>query len=332
MATTTAAPPNQIIWNLANTVCATRALYSIAAVGVADHLDDEPLTPEALGQSCDVNADALGRIIDLLSTYGIFAVSEHGISHTDASRLLRTDHPQSMRAFARLNGLPGLWRSLGAMDHSLRTGAPGWQIVDARGFFAYLQEHPDEGAVFEEAMTAKARFDIGSIITAYDFKPYQTIIDVAGGRGHLLQAVLETAPDARGVLFELPDVANTVTVENGRLRVQSGDFFTDPLPHGDLYMLMEIIHDWADAECIRILQGVRAAADRGASLIVIEDIAPDDGIDWRSQTMDVLMLNVTGGRQRSGRQHADLLRQAGFRCTRVVETSGPMRIVEAVAV
>jgi hypothetical protein len=333
MATLVAAPPNEIIWDLANSVVASRALHAMADLGVADHIDDTPVPVEELARRCGADADALARVLRLLSSHGIFELSDAGCcAHSDASRLLRTDHPMSMRAFARLNGLPGVWAALGAFEHSLRTGAPSWLAVDPRGFFPYLQGHPDEAEVFEQAMTAKARFDISTIVEAYDFRRFRTVVDVGGGRGHLLRAVLTAAPDADGVLFELPDVARGLDIATPRLRVQAGDFFEDPLPAADLYILMEVIHDWRDEQATRILQAVRAAAAPGATVIVVEDIAPDDDVDRRSQTLDVVMLAVTGGRERSARQHAGLFRAAGIRMTRVVATAGPMRIVEGFAV
>jgi hypothetical protein len=332
MATLVATPPNEVIWNLCNSVVSCRSLYLVAELGIADHLGDTPRSAAQLAEPAGVNADALERILRLLTTYGIFERTDEGYRHTDASRLLCSDHPQSMRSFAWLNGLPGLWASLGAMDHALRTGAAAWEAVDPRGFFPYLQSHPHEAAVFEQAMTAKARFDISTILGGYDFRPFRTIVDVAGGYGHLLKAVLAAAPDSHGILFELPDVASTVELDAQRMKVQAGDFFTDSLPRADLYLLMEIIHDWSDAEALRILRSVRAGAEAGATVLVIEDIAPDQGVEWRSQSMDVLMLAVTGGRQRTTTQHAALLADAGFRITRVVETAGPMNIVEGVAV
>lgn len=329
MATTVSAP-NDIIWNLGNAVVASRALQVVADLGVADHIDACPISVDDLAQRCSATADGLNRVLRLLTAYDIFEVTDAGYQHTDASRLLRSDHPMSMRAFAQLNGLPGVWGALGALPHSLSTGAPSWEQVDSRGFFPYLQDHPEEAAVFDRAMSAKARFDIATILEAYDFRPYRTVADIAGGRGHLLQAVLNSSPDARGILFEQPDVTATLDIESERLRVVSGNFFSDTLPEADCYLLMEIIHDWPDEQAARILRAIHAAGRPGATVLVIEDVAPDQGIDPRSQTLDVLMLSVTGGRERSARQHAELYRDAGIQCTRVVDTSGPMRLVEGV--
>lgn len=332
MATLVASPPNEVVWDLANAGVACRSLQVVADLGVADQIDGTAVPVADLARTCGVNADALDRVLRLLTAHGVFERTDAGYTHSDASRLLRADHPKSMRAFAQLNGLPGVRGALGALDHAVRTGAPGWERVDPRGFFPYLQDHPDEMEVFDRAMTAKARFDIAAIVGAYDFTPFPTIADIGGGRGHLLQAVLGVAPNARGVLFELPDVARRLDIESDRLRVVSGDFFADTLPAADCYVLMEIIHDWTDEQATRILQAVRAAAAPGATVLIIEDIAPDEGVDARSQTLDVLMLDVTGGRERTSSQLGALLRAANFRRTRTLDTAGPMRVIEGVAV
>ena len=247
-ATTRQPAPHEIVWALEQAVVPSRALQVVAELGIADHLGDEPTTTGELAASCAVDADALRRVLQLLSVHGLFAVDGSRVAHTDASRLLRTDHPASMRAFARLNGLPVVRNAIGALDHTLRTGTSGVELTEPGGFFAYLDAHPDEAQVFGEAMAAKARADIADVLAAYDFRPFATIADIGGGRGHLLHAVLDTAPAARGVLFDLPDVIAATDITSDRIHAQAGDFFVDALPPADAYLLMEIIHDWRDEE------------------------------------------------------------------------------------
>jgi hypothetical protein len=193
----------------------------------------------------------------------------------------------------------------------------------------YLQEHPGEAEVFGQAMTAKAAADTAAILAAYDFARFSTIADIGGGRGHLLRAVLDGVPGAGGVLFDLPQVIGSLDVHHDRLTPQAGDFFVDPLPAADAYVLMEVIHDWGDAECVAILDAIRRAAPSGATVLVIEDVMPDDRLDVRSQTLDVIMLAVTGGRERTVSQLGELFDRAGLRLAGVTETAGAMRIVEA---
>jgi predicted methyltransferase len=204
--------------------------------------------------------------------------------------------------------------------------------VDSRGFFGYLSDHPDEAKVFAQAMTDKARADITDLLTVVDFTPFRTIADIAGGQGHLLRAILDSAPKANGILFDLPDVINPLNPTSDRMHLQAGDFFTDPLPTADLYLLMEILHDWPDPEATAILAAIRRAAEPGATLLVIEHIAPDDSVDLVSQTLDVLMLTVTGGRERTPDRLSDLLRSSGFQPSQVIRTAGAISAIEAVAI
>lgn len=333
MSTTTAADlPRELVWTITNSDVTARALHLVAELGVADHIDEQSVASAELASGCGVDPDALDRVLRLLAAQGIFESQGGGYVHTDASRLLRSDHPMSMRAFARLGGQPVMWTSLAALDHSVRTGAPSIELVEPKGFFAYLGNHPDEARIFGEAMTAKARADIAVVLDGYDFGPFRTIADIGGGRGHLLQAVLDTRPAARGVLFDLPEVIATADVASERLTTHPGDFFVDPLPTADAYLLMEVIHDWGDPEAAAILRAIRLASAPGATVLIIEGVVPEDHADPRVQTLDVIMLALTGGRERTADEFGALLQDTGFRLTAVVETAGYMRVVEAVAV
>ena len=238
----------------------------------------------------------------------------------------------SMRALSRMMGMPVFATTFNALEHSVRTGAPAIELVAANGLWAYLQEHPDEAEVFGQAMTAKAAADITAILAAFDFSRFRTIADIGGGRGHLLRAVLDAVPSADGILFDLPPVIGSLDGDHERLTTQSGDFFVDPLPVADAYVLMEVIHDWGDRECMEILSAIRLAGSAGATVLVIEDVLPDEQADPRSQTLDVIMLSVTGGRERTVSQLDKLFADSGFRLAGVTETAGAMRIVEGTAV
>ena len=324
--------PHEIVWTLTNAVVASRCLHVVAELGVADDMGDEPVSAETLASRCGADADALDRGLRLLAAHGIFEREGDGFRHTPASQLLRSDHPMSMRAFPRMMGLPVFATTFAELEHSIRTGSPAVEKVDSRGLWAYYQDHPEEAQIFGQAMTAKAAADIAAILDAYDFSRFATIADIGGGRGHLLRAVLDAVPNAQGVLFELPEVIDSLDFEHERLTPRAGDFFADQLPAADAYVLMEVIHDWGDAECVAILSAIRRAAAPGATVLVVENVLPDEGIDPRGQTLDVIMLAVTGGRERTPSQLSELFNRAGFGDGTVTETAGPLRIVEAAAV
>jgi len=170
------------------------------------------------------------------------------------------------------------------------------------------------------------------VLSAYDFSPFSKIGDIGGGRGHLLQAVLEAAPGATGVLFDQPHViAESASLASKRLSLQSGDFFKDALPACDAYLVMEVIHDWNDHESIAILRAIRKAAPRHAKFLLIEELIPDDpGPHW-SKTLDILMLSLLGGAQRTRQEYAALFKAADFSLVRAVDTGG-ISILEAVPV
>jgi C-methyltransferase len=323
---------DQAIWTLMHAFVPSRCLHVIAALGVADEIGDDPVSTRELASRCGADADALGRVLRLVAAHGIFEADDGGFRHTPASRLLRSDHPMSLRAYAAMMDLPVFAAAFATLEHSVRTGSPAIEAIEPQGVWAYLQDHPDEARAFDRGMTAKAAADIATILGAYDFNGFATIADVGGGRGHLLRAIVEAAPAARGVLFDQPDVIEALDLEHDRLSARAGDFFVDPLPAADGYVLMEVIHDWPDAESVAILRAVRAAAGTGAKVLVIESLLPEDGTDPRGQSVDIIMLAMTGGRERTAQQLSELLTSAGFGAPTVITTDGPLRILEARAV
>lgn len=181
-------------------------------------------------------------------------------------------------------------------------------------------------------MTAKAAGDTAAVLAAYDFSRFSTIADIGGGRGHLLRAVLQASPDTSGVLFDLPGVIDAVEAPGERFAVHAGDFFVDAVPAADAFILMEVIHDWGDDQAAAILSAVRRAATPGATVLIIEAVADDEVLDPVVRTLDVIMLAITGGRERTSAELDQLLASVGFRTTGTLPTPSPLRIVEAVAV
>jgi C-methyltransferase len=324
--------PDEIIWTLTHAVVPSRCLHLLAALGVADEIGDHPVSTAELASRCGADADALGRMLRLMAAHGIFESDGAGFRHTPASRLLRSDHPKSMRAFAELMGLPIFAAAFDRLEHSARTGSPAIDAVEPQGLWAYLQGHPDEARTFDRAMTAKAAADLGAVLGAYDFRRFATIADIGGGRGHLLRAILDAVPTAGGVLFDRPQVIEALDFEHDRLTPQAGDFLVDPLPAADAYVLMDVIHDWPDAECVAILRAIRAAAAAGAKVLVIESLLREDGPDPRGEELDIVVLAMVGGRERTAGRLTELLRSCGFGDATVIPTKGRLRIVEATAV
>ncbi len=315
--------------DLAHGHIAARCLHVIAEYGVADALGDAPASAAALAERTGLDADALNRILRLLAAHGVFARVDDGYVHTAASRLLRTDHPESLRSFARMHGLEPMWGGFTSLGHAARTGQPagGWPAM-----LEHLRAHPADGAVFNEAMVGKSRRVVPALIDAYDFGHCERIVDVGGGHGHLLRAILEHVPHVTGVVFDLPQVvAEIADPPSSRFEVAAGSFFTDPLPSADTYVLMDLLHDWPDDRAAQILAAVRRAASDGARALIIETLIAEEPGRQAGKVLDVIMLATTGGRERTAAEHDRLLANAGFRLERVVPTRSQYSIVEAVA-
>lgn len=307
-----------------------RCLHVVADLGVADVLGETPLTAAEIASAVGVHPEALRRVLGLLSAHGVFECQGEKFVHSPASRLLRTDHPQSMRAFVHMNGLPFLWASCGELAYSVRTGLPAGDKVYPGGVWAYYAEHPQENSTFNQAMASKAHGQVAGILAAYDFSGFRMIGDIGGGHGHLLRAVLDRVPIAKGVLFDQPHVIEeAASLASERLTLQSGDFFKDDLPACDAYLLMEIIHDWGDDESVAILKAIQRAAPAHARLLLFEALVPDDpGPDW-SKTLDIRMLALFGGKQRTRQEFEALFDRAGFFLVRVIDTGAGISIIEA---
>jgi len=322
--------PVVTVLQIAGGHCLARCLHVVAELGVADALDQEPRSAADLARSVGAQPDALARVLRLLSAYGVFECRGDTVRHSPASRLLRSDDPRSMRSLARMFGLPINWSTWEALEYTVRTGQPATTQVVPGGFWAWFAEHPEGGRIFNAAMEGKAHGQVAAVIAASDFTRFRRIGDIGGGRGHLLRAALESAPKAAGVLFDLPNVIpESAGMASPRLTLQAGDFFKDPLPSCDAYLLMEVIHDWGDDESLAILKAIRRAAEPGARLLLIEQIIPDQAGPHWAKTLDIHMLALLGGRQRTREEYEALLTEAGFRLTRQIDTPAGISILEA---
>jgi len=198
------------------------------------------------------------------------------------------------------------------------------------GSWGYLAEHPEVARLFDEAMTGKAHGQIAGILSGYDFSRFQTIADIGGGRGHLLKAVLAAAPHTRGILFDQPHVIEALGAnESSQLTLQGGDFFKDSLPVCDAYLIMQVIHDWHDAQALEILRSIRRAAPTHARLLLIEAIVADESEPTWVNTMDLFMMVMTGGRERIRREFEDLLGKSGFRVDTVLDVGLGTSLLDA---
>ncbi len=307
-----------------------RCLYVTAEIGVADALDETPLTAAEIASSVGAHPEALNRVLRLLASHGIFQVQGDKYVHSPSSRLLRSDHPQSIRPNLRVWGSPLTWETYGELEYTLRTGLPAAEKVTPGGEWAYRAAHPEANRLFNQSMETRARSQIAGFVAAYDCSGFHVIGDIGGGHGHLLMAVLERTPSARGVLFDQPHViAEVADQASERFILKSGDFFKSDFPTCDAYLLMDILHDWSDADSLTILKAIHRAAPPDAKLLLIERlITADSGPDW-TNVLDIHMMTLFGGKQRTRHEYETLFEQAGFLVEREIATSTGVSILEA---
>ena len=234
----------------------------------------------------------------------------------------------SMRAFVRMIGSEPQWRATGALLETARTGSSAAEVVLGKSLWDYYRQHPEEGRIFDDAMAAKSHADIALLRPVLDLSSYATVADIGGGRGHFLAAFLESAPATKGILFDLPEVV-AAAPDHPRVRKCAGDFFRDPLPSADAYILSVVLHDWSDADTIEILRAIRRAAPPHAELLVLESPLPEEPAPHRAIVLDVIMLAATTGRERTVAEYAALFTAAGFEPTGVSSTAGTVAVIRA---
>jgi len=315
----------------------SRILRLVADLGVADKIPAEgSLSIRDLASSCAVLPQPLTRVLRVLAAFKIFEVTASGsISHTPRSRLLRSDTPNSFHHSARFWTGPGSWASWGKLDAAM-TGSIPHEAAWGKGRFDYLRQSPDEARAFDAMMANFPDNRHAAIAAAYDFSQATLIADVGGGNGAALRQILARFPNARGVLLDRSDVVNALSSDlllNGRIDAIGASFF-DRVPEGaDVYLLIRVLHDWDDDDCVRILKTCQAAMKDGSRLLLGEEILQPDPLkgEVTSYLIDTQMMAMFGkARMRSEDEFRELFDRSGLSMRQVIRTSAPVSIVEAV--
>jgi hypothetical protein len=311
----------------------TQAIFVAAELRVADLLSDGPKTPDELGKRTGVKGHMLYRVLRALASIGIFAEDAEGrFGLTPLAETLRGDSGQ--RAYAMLHGQE-LYRSWGKLLDAVRTGDAGFQLAFDLPAFEYFARHAERGAVFDKAMTGHHGAEADPMLDAYDFSVFNDIVDVGGGNGQLLTAILKRHPQMRGVLFELPSVVERArsaiaTAKLGdRCKLVGGSFLESVPVGGDVYLLRHVLHDWRDEDAAIILRNCRAAMKQEAKVIVVEIVVPAGNDPSFAKWMDLMMVTY-GGKERSEKQYRELFTSAGLRLTSIVATRAGISVIEAV--
>jgi hypothetical protein len=312
-----------------------QAISTVATLGIADHLRDGPLPPSTLAVRVGADPSALYRVLRALASKGVFAEDEEGrFSLTARAEPLRSDVPGSQRAYAMMLGTQWHWRSWGELLHSVRSGKPAFDHVFGQPVFAYYADHPEAQRMAAAALTSRSATENDAIVRSYDFVG-RAVVDIAGGEGSLLAAILSANPDARGTLFERASVLASArsllekAAVAGRCALTAGDFFAAVPRGGDVYILKKVIHDWDDARAAAILRNCRAAMGETARLLLIETVVPPGNEPSSAKLLDLLMLVYAGGRERTEAEYRALLAGADLDMLRIISTPAGINIIEA---
>jgi SAM-dependent methyltransferase len=323
--------PSHQIMRLGLGFAISQALRVVIELGIADLLAAGERSVADVAAVTKVDADALYRVMRLLASEGVFMESRpRHFTLTDVGAALQSDRPGPGEFVRMTNSEPYL--AFSQLLHSVQTGKPAFDKVFGSPRFDWLSDHPEQAALFQRAMVAVGQGSNEAVAEAYDFAPYGRVVDVGGGHGQLLSAILARNPHLSGVLFDLPSGVEAARHGAGgelpRTDFVAGDFF-DSVPAGDVYVIKKVIHDWDDKRAALILRRCREAMSRNGRVLVAETLVPPGDEPNQIKGIDVIMLAITGGLERTEAQYASLFDMAGLRLERSIQTRGPISIIEA---
>jgi SAM-dependent methyltransferase len=329
-------PPHVQLIQMGVAIWQARAVYAAAELGIADLLAEGPREIEEIACKTGTHVQSLSRLMRALASCGIVEAIRPGLfATTTLGAALRDSAPGAARATILTIAGSWQWKAWDQFLHALRTGQSGVRAAFGKDLFEFLSDEPVHSARFNDAMVGMHGAVAPAVVAAYDFSRFHSIVDVGGGKGALLTEILKAHPDMTGVLFDLPETekhARDYILETGlgeRCAFQAGDFF-DRLPPGhDAYVLAHVLHDWVDNDAIAILRKCREALPAGGRLLIVEAVLPDGNTPHHGKLMDLLMLTVTGGVERSQSEFGQILMKSGFTLARVYPTTTHQSVIEA---
>lgn len=312
----------------------SQIVYVSAKLAISDLLQDGPRTAEGLARQTGAHAPSLYRLLRAAASLGLYAEEPDGrFALAPLGELLHSEASGSQRSMALMMGEEH-FRAWGDLLYSVQTGQPAFEKQYGQPIFEFLAEHPEKAAIFDEAMVAVHGREARAVLDAYDFSQVGKLADIGGGNGSQLRVILDAYPDMQGVLFDVPNVverANPVLEQAGlteRVHLISGDFFESVPAGADAYLLRHIIHDWDDSRAIRILENVHAVMAEGGRLLVIESVIPPGNEPFFAKLLDLTMLTIPGGRERTADEYRQLFQAAGFRVVQFIATRTEVSLIE----
>jgi len=314
----------------------SKMVFVAAQLGIADQMRDGARSAEELAKAVGVQPQRLLRLLRALASVGVFAEDASGhFGLSELGETLRSDRPDSMRDFALMMVDSVNWEAWNALGDGIEAEATPFEKVFGKGCFEYLAEHPEDEAVFARSMASISAMENPAVAAALDLSEVGTLVDIGGSAGHLLATVLGHHEGVRGTLFDMPQIVekakagpfltNPAIAE--RVSFASGDFFRSVPEGADAYMMKYILHDWNDDQCVQILSNCREAMAPGGRIYVVDSvIEAGNGPQW-GKLLDINMLVLTGGRERTAAEFGALFDRAGLQVERVAPTQCPLGIV-----
>jgi len=314
---------------------ASQAIHVAVVLGLADRLYRGPASATEIARMTGAHPDALRRLMLVLTAIGVLEkAAADRFALTTMGTFLRTDVSGTCAPMAELIGRPYFWRAWGDLVHAIRTGATAFDHVHGRDVWDYRSRHREEADIFDRAMASGTERFAEAVLDACDFSHCEHVVDVGGGDGMFLAKILEAHPSIRGTLFDQPHVvaraAQSAEAFEGRYRAVGGNFFDSVPQGGDVYLLKWILHDWSDAASIAILKSCRRSMNPAGKIVIGEYIIDPKSTAPDAAFMDLMMMVMNGGRERTRGEFSSLLRAAGFRLTSITPTATPLCVIEGV--
>jgi hypothetical protein len=329
------ASPARVIAQMLNGQVLTQALFVTARLELADLVAKQPQTAEELAAATSTHAPSLYRLLRTLASLGVFREDDaHKFHLTPLADCLRKDAEESQWAFAMMIGDEPS-RAWSNLLYSVQTGGCAFEKTFGEPLFNFLGKHPEKARIFDAAMTSVHGRESKAMLDAYDLSDVGTFVDVGGGNGKTLISVLARYPQMQGVLFDLPHVVQAAEANfqaakvHDRAKLVGGSFFESIPSHGDAYLLRHIIHDWYDEQSTQILTNVRRAMHDKARLLVVESVILPGNEPSVGKMLDLAMMVLPGGMERTEAQYRELFGRAGLRLERIVPTDADVSVIEA---
>lgn len=331
--------PPEALLQMITSSWVSQAIYVAAVLGIADLLKDDPKNSSELAKATGTHARSLYRVMRALASVGIFAEIEDGrFELTPLAAYLQTDVPGSIHAIAIMLGESWHWQPWGNILHTLKTGNTAFKHVHGMKLFEYLTKNVEAAQIFNEAMTGTTAPFNATITADYDFSSIGKIVEVGGGHGSLIASILKVYPTMQGILFDLPPVVigakHSIEAEGlaERCEIVGGDFFESVPSGGNAYILKNIIHDWDDTHAVAILKNCHRAIVENGKLLLVEALIPPRNEPSFGKFLDLEMLVMAGGCERTEAEYRVLFEAAGFHLTKVITTRSFLSVIEGVRV